>query len=265
MLESIQESDPWEDLEVYRQRYDIEDRLADVRRLEQSLSRRQAKAMSLLRETEVLQSRLAEAASELEVVQAEIAGSRQAGGLLIQEILDRVRVEQGEAWSPVAVRGFRIWEIRDASILGFQLKWSSSSMVARCLRQVVGDDIPHSESQCGPPACGIYAAKTLDPFAYGVTGCLHDGWAIGVVALSGKVIEHEHGYRGAHGSVVAIATRLDRRWLVTAIPEHVRSFFEDPERTVSSLGRTGFPRQSAARQFLNTWKEKEQLWTSDVS
>lgn len=155
LIQTVHEPDPWAELEIYRQRYDIEDQLVQVRSLERSIARRRAKATTVVRRLEQLERQLAGARRELAAVDREMAGSREIGALLIRDILDQVRTERGEAWTPVAIRGFRMWQIEDNALRGAQMPWTSPLFTASCLREVPGDDIPHSDTRCGPPACGV--------------------------------------------------------------------------------------------------------------
>lgn len=75
--------DQWLRLETYRQRYQIEDRLGTVQSLEKSLARRQSRRSALNRRIADLDQALDEALRELKAVDAEIAGARVAGALLI--------------------------------------------------------------------------------------------------------------------------------------------------------------------------------------
>jgi hypothetical protein len=106
-----------------------------------------------------------------------------------------------------AVLGYRAWSITQNRLRGARVAWPVPTVLARCLdygRRPGADpaDVPHTDGSCGPPACGIYATKAagtaLD--ALDQKGTL----AFGVVALSGKVVEHEHGYRAAAATAVGM-------------------------------------------------------------
>ncbi len=258
----ITDRDEWGELATYRQRYDIEDRIEPVLSLERSIGRRRARRAGIRRRAGELRRLLTECDAEVEALDGEIAGSERMGALLIRDILDRVRLDEGEAWSPSPIRGYRMWRIEDNTMLGSQqMPWGSPAITARCLRDVPGDDIPHAEARCGPPACGVYATKDLSMFPLKVVQSSWDGYALGVVSLTGKVVEHEQGYRGARASVVGIAARLGDRWLTTARPAHIESLFADPESAMTDLGSPGFAPPGAVEVFLTQWREKEHTWT----
>lgn len=43
----------------------------------------------------------------------------------------------GEAWSPTAVRGFRVWRIQDNQVMGNQIHWAAPTLVRECLYPAV--------------------------------------------------------------------------------------------------------------------------------
>ena len=105
------------------------------------------------------------------------------------------------------VFAYRAWGIAQNRLRGVCVAWPVPTVMARCLdygRRAGADstDVPHTDGSCGPPPCGIYATKTA---AAALDAIEHDGpLALGVVALSGKVVEHEHGYRAAAATAVGM-------------------------------------------------------------
>lgn len=106
-----------------------------------------------------------------------------------------------------AVMGYRAWSIAQNRLRGARVAWPVPTVLARCLdygRRPGADpaDVPHTDGSCGPPPCGIYATKDA---AAALNALEQKGaLALGVVALSGKVVEHEHGYRAAAATAVAM-------------------------------------------------------------
>jgi hypothetical protein len=107
-------------------------------------------------------------------------------------------------WSPTPVLGFRAWRMMKTGMNGAVKRWRTPTYAAGC---VIGgvertdDEVPHTNGECADPPCGLYALK--DPGE--ITAKLTPGWnAMGMVALSGKVVEHAIGYRAARATVVAI-------------------------------------------------------------
>jgi hypothetical protein len=258
-------SDPWADLETYRQRYEIDDQLDRVLSLQRTMGRRKGRAASLYNRLADLESQVADARAELKAVESEIEGSRVVGALLVDEILDRVRIEQGEGWSPAPILGFRIWSVHKGRLHGAKIPWTSPALTSRCLNRVPGEDMPHSTLRCGPPACGIYATKTLDTLRSQLLSPGHrDGIAIGLVAMTGKVIEHELGYRAASVETVALTLSLSGRVFATADPAGIDALFADPVGTLDAAGTDAADTVDPDR-FLETWKEERETWTWEKS
>lgn len=253
--------DQWDRLDTYRQRYRIDDRLAPLDSLEKSLNRRRLRAAALKRRLEELEILLVEVRGELRAVQSEIEGSRRTGALLIEEILDRVQIEMGEAWSPRPVMGYRVWRIEDNRVLGNQVHWASPTMVSACLRGNPGDDLPHSVDRCGPPACGIYAVKDLDMFPASLAGGAIHNSVVGVVAMFGKVVEHEEGYRSQRATAVAVSANDGRHQLMTTDPDLIEDLFDDPAAALGEAEPLATPGENPTRPFLETALTEEEQWT----
>lgn len=148
------------------------------------------------------------------------------------------RVPPPEFWSPRPVLGFRMWEVR-GRLHGAWRAWDRPFREARCVSgRTERDDgeVPHTDGRCGQPPCGIYAfkepAQLLASFGLpeGSRRCVY-----GLVALSGKVVEHERGYRGQRATVVAAAV-VGRGLLVRAEGiERLQSLFAAPDDAVAGL------------------------------
>ena len=257
-------SDPWELLHIYQQRYGIPDVPEPALRLQRTLNRRKAKAHVLHRRVDDLECQLAETRKELKAVRNEIEGTRRAGELLVEEILDRVRREHGEGWSPTPVFGFRMWVVRDNSLYGAMTRWRTPQMTSTCLNLIPGEDVPHSIRRCGPPACGIYATKSLDVLRRELGAGDTDGYVVGVAALKGKVVEHDRGYRAAQAEASAVTACFEQRHLFTDDPTVIADLFENPLSAININGSVGKPRPGQSDRYLTQWKEKQDIWTWDT-
>ena len=261
MASPLPQGDQWRRLDVYRQRYRIDDRLEPLTALEQSMRRRRLRSVALSRRLADLEKMAAEARRELSAVASEIEGTRKAGALLIEEVLDQVQAEMGEAWSPRPVHGYRVWRIEDNAIMGNQVRWESPTLESKCLREIPGEDLPHSVDRCGPPACGIYAVKDLEMFPSEVSrGAIHHS-VVGVVAMSGKVVEHESGYRSQRAKAVAVAVNDGRRRLMTDEAEIIASLFADPQEAMADVKPAQHVEESPTREFLASIRERQEQWT----
>lgn len=190
---------------TYRIRYSIEEQLAPIERLEDSVSRRSEAQLRLRHEVEHLESRITELEAKRRVLDQEIAGFERALEALIDDTLDHLRIDYGEAWSPTPIHGFRMWRVESDGLHGAKERWTCRSLEARCLARGPRLDVPHAEGVCASPPCGIYAIKELDTLISELGIKSYEQVALGLVALSGKVVEHELGYRAASVEVVALA------------------------------------------------------------
>lgn len=121
-----------------------------------------------------------------------------SGGFVVQ----RREVPQELAAEPIIA--WRAWGTDSTGLLrptavgmAFRDTWATRDATARCLRCLYLFGTPPGVN-CG---CGLYACKTED----GIRGNPHRIW--GQVALYGKVIEHEHGYRAQHARILDLHTR----------------------------------------------------------
>lgn len=261
MARSESKPDPWELLLRYQERYDIPDEDSPALRLQRTLHRRKARAFSLQRRVDELESMLADTLRKLKTVEDEIEGSWRTAELYAQEMVDAIKRKEGEGWSPIPVHGYRMWVVRGNGLHGAMTRWRTPDLSSVCLNQVRGEDIPHSVRKCGPPPCGIYATKDLAVLRRELGVGDVDGYVIGVVALEGKVIEHARGYRGAKARVAAVTARFDGRFLHTDAPKAIEALFDDPGSAIKSLGEAGKPGEHQGHDYLNQWKEQNDTWT----
>ncbi len=143
-----------------------------------------------------------------------------------------------EFWSPQSVLAFRMWELR-GRLQGAWRAWDRPFREARCVSgRTERDDgaVPHTDGRCGHPPCGIYACK--EPAQLLASFGLPEGSrrrVYGLVALSGKVVEHERGYRGQRATVVAAAV-VGRGLLIRVEGnERLLSLFAAPDDAVAGL------------------------------
>lgn len=172
-------------------------------------------------------------------------------GELVDEIADQIRDQQGEGWSPTPVVGYRIWEmVADGLVGATGFRWEEPAVEATCARARPQDDLPHTDHMCSSVGhgCGIYAARhpSLLPDLAGKEA------TAGVVWMSGKVVEHEHGYRAAHARVAGVVAHAGGRLLVTSSSDIITALFADPRPTLERHGRPG-------REFLPEFEMREAL------
>ncbi|MFQ5554806.1 MAG: hypothetical protein ACE5GC_05480 [Acidimicrobiia bacterium] len=173
---------------------------------------------------------------EIKRIEREIAGYESAMEALLLDLLGEARQRALPQWSPRPVTGFRAWTIHEDGLAGVWATWNSPHHTAACTKSSApASDIPHSDGSCGRLGCGIYAVKDpqwlIDDRPLEITD---EGGVVGLVRLTGKVVEHERGYRAARAEVVAVAAWLDGAAFNTADPGWISNLFMFPERTLTS-------------------------------
>lgn len=207
-----------------------------------------------------IDDQIAELTAERHRLRQELAGFEKGLALVLEGEIDRMRRVHGEAWSPVAIRSYRMWHISDGRIMGARLEWKDPWLTAVCGRGKGSTEVPHSDGWCGTPPCGIYTAKHPELLLRGF-GELHAG-AMGLVELTGKVVEHARGYRAEHARVVALGMVAGGRWLTTDSPGMITAAFHDPEQTVLRWGNR-YPSHAAAWAGITEYliAREEPPWT----
>lgn len=175
-------------------------------------------------------------------------------------------------WSNTPVLGYRIWDLKNGRLHGAWTPWETSRKSAVCLdkQSSARGPVPHDAADCRPPPCGIYALKGTRKVQRMVERSILKTavpmtLAIGLVAMTGRVVEHEHGYRAEHVEVISLAmvtgavgkqtvlTRIEGREAVADAflnPRAARSRQLDPDPTT--------PKDAVARA-LRFLREQEMV------
>lgn len=226
------------------------------------LTRLRMKQNRNLARREAIESQIAELAEESDRLTEEHRRMSLLERELVGEIADQIRERRGEGWSPTPVVGYRIWEIVDDGLVGATgFRWERPAMEATCARARSHDDLPHTDHTCSTVGhgCGIYAAyhPSLLPSLRAAEA------AVGVIQMSGKVVEHEHGYRAAHARVAGVVAHAGGRLLVTSSHDIITALFADPRPTLERHGRPGreFLQKSELREALEGLEEELEPWT----
>lgn len=225
-------------LRTYEDRYGAIADLIDTSRANSALTIRQRRLNQLRDEHERVSRQIASLESEMRRIERWLE-------FCIEDAIERTRREQAEAWSPSPVLGYRLWWIEDGRLCGVKLPWKKRTLSATCLRRGDLGEIPHSDGSCGRLGCGVYAAKTVDPLYRDFNVWDLEDFAIGLVALTGKVVEHDNGYRAAEATVVALGARFERHVLLTNVAEMIEDVFVDP-----SMIRMGIPIESRKQSLI---------------
>ncbi|WKZ81806.1 MAG: hypothetical protein QY307_06790 [Acidimicrobiia bacterium] len=147
-------------------------------------------------------------------------------------------------WSPTVVLGFRAWDVR-RQVWGAKRPWLTPTYWAGCVAhgaEAFDDEVPHTDGRCGRPPCGIYATKAPEMLLEELESEANRT-AFGLVALSGKVVEHTAGYRAAEARVLAVCVRQGNT-VIEVAPEDLPGFFADPCELLDPLLEASPARQA---------------------
>lgn len=234
---------------------------AQIRRLETAISRRDRAQRALLRQIEHLRGCIEVLEAEARTLGAETAGLDKALQALFEDVLDKSGMDWQECWSPVPVLGFRLWSVHPDGLHGAKLRWSSRYLEARCLPGMAGQEgIPHSNQECGQPPCGIYATKTLESLTSHIGEATE--MALGLVGLSGRVVEHENGYRAERAEVLALAVVHRTSLLTPATTGDIDDVFASTGDEIRARCRPAEHALGEAVAYLKQQARRHQQWTS---
>lgn len=199
--------------------------------------------------------------AEITRLEDEVHGREKALALLLGTVVERIGHSFRDAWSPVPVLGYRLWAMRRGRLEGARNHWRLPSYVASC--SAYGGETPHSDGRCGRLGCGVYATKSLGGLLDMHVDAASHSYVAALVALTGKVVEHEHGYRAAAASVTAAYAVWPDRVMATADMERITALFAACDRIPSAWC---VPRREKSSplpdltQFLTTRAEEEAAW-----
>jgi hypothetical protein len=178
-------------------------------------------------------------------------------------VLRRIGRMFDDAWSPGPVPGFRMWTMEPFGLHGARVTRRMPEMRAECLATGSRDGVPHSDGRCGRLGCGVYATKELGPLIGAHLRRQSHSYAVGLVASSGKVVEHEFGYRAERAVIVAVAAVAHGMYLATNDPAALIGICRTPARYVNEHGRTKpFEIIPHLEEYLLQQKERRFGWTS---
>ncbi|MBU1226966.1 MAG: hypothetical protein KJ698_07135 [Actinobacteria bacterium] len=144
-------------------------------------------------------------------------------------------------WSPVPVLAFRAWAVKDF-LCGVYGSWTEPAYRAGCVEsggERFDPAVPHTDGSCGRPPCGIYAARYPEQLVgEWLPRAAGRAVAFGMVAMSGKVVEHTGGYRASHARVAAVVIAWSARILPIDGDDELRALFADPGETLARIERT---------------------------
>jgi hypothetical protein len=245
-------------------RYGIVEAPRELDRLQTATNRKRAGLKHL-------NAQLTEIEAQIAVLKAELSGLDKTIGLVLREAIGELRSDRAEAWSPVPVLGFRIWDVRPDGFHGYREHWREPTLEASCPTTRTSEEVPHTDGRCGDPPCGIYAAKDVRSLIE--THFSHDfeRMAVGLVAMSGKVVEHEFGYRTQTARAIALAFVRGSSLFTSNNSDELRFLFQgvglggswSPDSDAGSDGPKPDPVKTYAQmaKYMNHEKERQSQWT----
>jgi hypothetical protein len=250
-------------LRTQHRRYGINESPPQIARLTVAVDRRRSRIAHLERQMEQMETEVAR-------LRDEIAGYAKGMEALLAAEVERIRERFGESWSPVPVLGFRLWWLDEGRLEGARTVWPEPRMTAICgTTNSNPDEVPHSDGRCGRLGCGVYAAKEIAPLLHGLTDPRHRPCVAALVELHGKVVEHEHGYRGARAVVVAVTVVGKHRFVATDDPTLIEALFRAPGSIIDDPDLGVPPAAMRLREriaeYLTTQRQRRNPWTSASS
>jgi hypothetical protein len=246
-------------LRRYQDRYGELVGVVDVAKASSAMAARRRRLDALAVEHERIQQQMESMASEVRRIERWVE-------FCLEDVIARAKQEHAEGWSPTPVLGFRLWAVGNDGLHGVKMAWPGRTITATCLSRAGTAEIPHTDGRCGRLGCGVYAAKTVDPLyrEFDVSGI--GDLALGLVALTGKVVEHDDGYRAAEATVVAIGASLGSHLLLTSDAERIEGVFADPtvirrEETVETEGQ----RLVEMETFVTEEARRATPWTLETN
>ena len=242
----------------------------EAERLENLIADRKIAAAVARSQIDAASRSLEELQTKLNAVTAEINGYEAGIEAILRKHLEEATGWAEPMWSPIPVYGFRLWWITSTGLQGAtRYVWLRPHLSARCGGPAGTDDgeVPHTDGRCGNPPCGIYALKDTSSLVRFATAASDDGLGvmIGLTALSGKVVEHDEGYRAQHAEVVAAAVFRDGRVITGDSPDWIADLFRDP----AGLPVPGTDPPGGANEYIEVidylndcLHQEEKKWTS---
>lgn len=211
-----------------------------------------------------LKTRLGAIQAEVDALDLEVAGLDKTIRYFLSDVIGQIEAEHGPSWSPVPMLGFRVWQLKNGEFHGYRVRWEHRSLSAICAGGAGSEDIPHTGGECADPPCGIYAAKSVDRLIASHSSAGIDSMAIGLVAMTGKVVEHEEGWRAERVTVLALTFVRGDRIMSTSDPEEIELLFQGiglsddwhPNGETSMPSRT----EDAMAAYMKEQERRQAVW-----
>ncbi len=211
-----------------------------------------------------IEAQISELTRELDVARQEAEGRMKLLEAVLEQATRDLGIQLDHHWSPTPIFGFRAWEIVDNELVGVKTSWARPTMTAVCLKGAGTVDVPHSDGRCGRLGCGVYAAKSVQHIIRSAQLAPGDEYVLGLVALEGKVVEHELGYRAAKATIVAAAAGIRTMQATTSDEAAISHLCRNPSFVIQHQGEP-FDRHvdaiEHAAEYLNNELARRSPWT----
>lgn len=210
--------------EGLRSRLQRNDGLTELRRLDSSIDRR-------VRHLKHINEQIERLTSERDRIETEVLGCLTGSEALLSDLVGQLEEIDGHDWTPIPITSFTMWHLVDSAMHDGSVPWQTNVAVGRCT-QAEEPPAPHAIDRCAAAGCGIVGLKRAGDLA----GFAHDGIAaIGRLEMSGRVVEHEHGFRSQLAEVVAVIATDGRRWFRSRERSQIEALFAAPAQTFERL------------------------------
>ena len=240
---------------LYQERYGDLAGMIDVTKANSALNTRQ-------RRLDHLEQEVARIKDEMDSMTSEVRRIERWVEFCLSDVLARAKQDHAEGWSPTPVLGYRLWGVGNEALYGVKMPWVGRSLTATCLSRGGPEEIPHTDGRCGRLGCGVYAAKSIHPLYREFDVSAIGDIALGLVALTGKVVEHDDGYRAAEATVIALGASVREHLLLTSDAQKIEEVFDDPSVIISEQEiETEEERLRQMEAFVGEHARKATQWT----
>lgn len=213
-----------------RDRYDLlrrrlrrTDGTDDIERLESSIARRRARIRHLDAQIDALDA-------ERDRLRGEIVGCLHGAEALLVDLIDNLESLDGPCWTPTPIVGYSRFDVVDGALHDGDHRWDGSTLRPACPAGRVSP--PHEHAACRGAACGVLVWKALDRLP-DVSGA--ELAAIVEVSISGRIVEHDLGYRGESGRIAALMAFDGGHWFRTRDTDQIEWFTTSPLEAFGNL------------------------------
>jgi hypothetical protein len=212
-----------EKYDLLRRRLRRTDGTDDIERLDVAIARRRARVRHLDEQIDALDA-------ERERLKGEIVGCLHGAEALLIDLVDRLESLDGPCWAPTPIVGYSRFDVVDGALDDGDHTWDEWTLRPACPDGRLSP--PHENGACRDGACGVLVWKALDQLP-DVSGAKLA--ALVEVSVSGRIVEHDLGYRGEFGRITALIAFDGGRWFRTRDTDQIEWFTTAPLEAFAEL------------------------------